>query len=59
MKTRNKHLSLLLSVCLLFSLFAGYAPAASAVSADNAEAALPVTAPVLSQAQLPDIIAPE
>ena len=59
MKTRNKHLSLLLSVCLLFSLFAGYAPAASAVNADSAEAALPVTAPVLSQAQLPDIIAPE
>ena len=59
MKTRNKHLSLLLSVCLLFSLFAGYAPAASAVNADNAEAALPVTVPVLSEAQLPDIIAPE
>ena len=59
MKTSNKHLSLLLSVCLLFSLFAGYVPAASAVGADSAESALPVTAPVLSEEQLPDIIAPE
>lgn len=59
MNSKRKCLSVLLSVCLLFSLFAGYAPAVSAAGTDSIENSVSVYDPILSEELLPDVIEPE